>query len=316
MLVSIIIVNYNTGKILKECVDSVYNFEKKTDIEIIIVDNFSTDDSKSIIENLSKQHTEIKPVFLNFKTSFSTANNQGFELSKGEFILIMNPDIIFTGTILKKLASDLISVNNLGAVSPLLQGIDGKFQGRYFQRYPTLLQFIFFYSFFTKLFQGFPVLVEKYLHISDLNFKLGNVEFIDQIPCAFFFTKRNIFEEVDKMDDRYELFFEDVDLSYQISKKYKLAIDTSLEIKHLGGESFKTSDDFWLHGRFIMSMITFFGKNYSSVKTFILKLLAVSNSYFILLLESCKKLFGKEDDYRIRKHTYFIKEFKKFIDRS
>ncbi len=311
MLISIIIVNYNTGKILNECIESVYKFEKEIPFEIIIVDNFSADDSKSIIENLSSRYEKIYPVYLDKKTSFSAANNKGFEFSKGEFILIMNPDIIFTQPLLMKLVSDMKSGTSLGAVTPLLLGNDGKFQGRYFQKYPGLLQFIFFYSFFTKLFEKSSLLTAKYLHISDSEFKTDSIVPVVQIPCAFFFTGRNVFEEVNKMDEDYELFFEDVDLSYRINKKYKLAIDTSLSVKHLGGESFKVSDDYWLHGRFILSMITFFGKNYGTARTAVLKFLAVLNSRFILSMESVKKLFGKEDGYRIRKHTYFTEEFKK-----
>lgn len=311
MLVSFIIVNYNTGNILKDCIESVFKHEKEINFEIVLVDNNSTDDSKQIIEIISGEHDNVKNIFLNDKISFSAANNLGFENSSGDFILIMNPDIIFAERVLKKLIEDLNSNKDLGAVSPLLTGIDGKFQRAYFQRYPSLIQFILFYSIFGNIFQSNEKLVYKYQENGDINTESKEIESTQQIPCAFFLTRRNIFESAGKMDESYFLFFEDVDLSYQINKNYKLGVDTSLRVTHFGGASFKTSDDYWLYGRFIIGMINFFEKNYGSGRTFVLKTIAVLNSNFIILIERIKKIFGKEDDYRSRKHKFFLSELKK-----
>lgn len=311
MLVSFIIVNYNTGGILKDCLESVYKFEKEIKYEIIIVDNSSSDDSKTIIENIASARNNIKTIFLNEKISFSAANNKGYELSSGEYILIMNPDIIFTEPVLKKLTDDLRDNKGLGAVSPLLTGSDGNFQRAYFQRYPSLMQFILFYSVLGNIFQKNKKLVYKYQENGDIDTGSNKIEDTDQIPCAFFMTEKEIFEKAGKMDPGYFLFFEDVDLSYQINKMFKLGVDTSLRVTHLGGSSFKTSDDYWLYGRFIIGMITFFNKNYTRGKTVTLKITAILNSNLIVLTEKVKKIFRTEDDYRLRKHQYFLNELKK-----
>ncbi|HMS33086.1 MAG TPA: glycosyltransferase family 2 protein [Ignavibacteria bacterium] len=311
MLVSFIIVNYNTGGILKDCIESVYKYEKEIMYEIIIVDNSSSDDSKKIIENIASAGKNIKAIFLNERISFSAANNKGYEISSGEYILIMNPDIIFTEPVLKKLTDDLRDNKSLGAVSPLLTGSDGKFQRAYFQRYPSLMQFILFYSILGNVFQKNKKLVYKYQENGDIDTGSEKIEDTDQIPCAFFMTGKGIFEKAGKMDPAYFLFFEDVDLSFQINKMYKLGVDTTLSVTHLGGSSFKISDDYWLYGRFIIGMMTFFKKNYSQWKTFTLKIISVINSNMIVLTEEIKKIFGKEDDYRLRKHQYFLNELKK-----
>jgi len=311
MTVSVIIVNYNTAKILKDCLISLYKFENPYEFEVIIIDNNSTDDSKNLIKEFCLKYKEVKAIYLNEKVSFSEANNKGFEISTGEYILIMNPDIIFTESLLIKLTAFMEKENSTGAVCPLLIGTDGKFQRRYFQRFPSLLQFILFYSVFAKIFEKSDYLSNKYLQNNELNTESGRVEFTEQIPCAFLLTKRKIFEESGKMDAGYKLFFEDVDLCFQISKNYKIAVDTDLRITHLGGSSFKTSDDYWLHGRFIMSMINFFEKNYSGVRTFILKKLVLLNSYFVLFIEKINRIFGKEDEYRLKKHRYLLSEYKK-----
>lgn len=310
-MISIIIVNYNTGEILRDCVESVIKFENKVEYEIIIVDNNSTDNSREIIEHLKNKHIYISSIYIDGKRSFSFANNLGFESSKGDYILIMNPDIIFTKPILKNLIDEFNKLNNLGALCPLLIGTDGKFQRNYYQRYPTIRQFIFFYSFFAKFFMNSKLRLYKYLENGDIDVDYAKLQSVEQIPCAFFLTTRKTFIEAGKMDASYELFFEDVDLSYQVNKIKKVAVHSGYSVMHLGGSSFKTSDDYWLYGRFILSMIHFFEKNYNSFRTKSLKFLAVSNSYFILFLEKIKSLFGKQDDYRKRKHENFLKEYKK-----
>jgi len=310
-LISILIVNSNTGKILKNCISSIYKFEQSESFEIILVDNNSTDDSRHIIEQIASEKKNVKTIFLAEDLGFSFANNRGLEASTGEYILIMNPDIIFTEQIFEKLIKNFIDNPEIGAVCPLLTGNDGKFQRNYFQRYPTLTQFIMFYSFIAKPFFKFPRLVNRYLMNLMINPDSNELEFTEQIPCAFFFTTRKIFEQAGKMDESYILFFEDVDLSYQIAKMYKLAVNSSLTVKHLGGVSFKSKDNWWMYGRFIMSMNNFFDKNYNWLRAFTLKVYSVKNSLLIICFEYFMKIIGLSDDYRMKKHKYFINEFKK-----
>ncbi len=126
--VSILIVNYNTGKLLKECVDSVFRYEKEIIFEIIIAENASDDNSNEIVKDLMICYDNVRGIFLNKKKSFSEANNLAHKQSSGEFVLIMNPDIIFKEKLLNKLISNLRSDNKLGTVCPLLTGKDGMLQ--------------------------------------------------------------------------------------------------------------------------------------------------------------------------------------------
>ncbi len=309
-MVSIIIVNYNTAKVLQDCINSVFKFENASSFEIIIVDNFSTDNSKEVINQFVKEHNNIKSILLEKLESFSFANNRGIEISAGEYILIMNPDIIFTEPLLDKLLKDFEEDTSIGALTPALVGTDGKFQRNYFQRYPTLIQFMLFYSIYAKIFFHFPKLMNRWLENQDVDITQKKIWYVEQIPCAFFMTKRATVEEIGNMDENYILFFEDVDLSYQINKKYKIAIDSRLSVTHLGGSSFgeaKSDTDWWMYGRFMASMSYFFGKNYGSLRKLLLKVLAASNSITIIFFEHAKMLIGKSDKYRIKKHKNVLK---------
>lgn len=307
-MVSLIIVNYNTGIVLKECIDSLFKFEKPGDFEAIIVDNNSSDNSPGIIVELAAKYPGIKKVLLPKKEGFSFANNRGYEISKGDYILIMNPDIIFTEPVLNKLTTHFEN-GNIGAVSPALLGTDGNFQRNYFQRYPSLLQYLLFSSILAKFFNRSASLMNKYLENQDVDINKRTVQQVEQIPFAFFMTSRKIFEEMNGLDEKYPLFFEDVDMSYRINKRYKLTVDTSLSVTHLGGSSFKSENNWWLYGRYTMSMNYFFDKNYNWIRAFLLKVFTLSNSIFVVITEQLKRLIGRFDEYRYNKHRYFLKEF-------
>ncbi len=310
MLISIIIVNHNTGDILKDCIGSLHKYENTGNIEIIIVDNFSNDNSRSIIDTIKKEYPGVQNVFTDSLISFSAANNLGINISKGKYILIMNPDIIFTEPVLEKLTADLENDSSIGVVSPALTGTDGKFQRNYFQRYPSIRQFIYYHSILSKFFNRSAKRMNTYLENQDIDIKTGKMYYTEQIPCAFFLTERDTLNKAGSLDENFKLFFEDVDLSYRIAKEKRLAVDTSLKITHLGGSSFKSDDNWWLHGRYIVSMIWFFRKHYSAIRTFLLTFLVYLNSFVILFIEYVKKIIGKSDIYRINKHKNLLKLLK------
>ncbi|HWA07751.1 MAG TPA: glycosyltransferase family 2 protein [Ignavibacteria bacterium] len=307
MLISIIIVNYNTGSILNDCINSVNKIEKSSDTEIIIVDNYSSDDSKEIIAQLSGKYKNVKYEYTESLISFSAANNRGIKQASGEFILIMNPDIIFTEPVLEKLISLMKSNETIGAISPALVGTDGKFQRNYFQRYPSIRQFIYYHSIIAKFFNRSAKRMNRYLENQDIDISTGKIYFTEQIPCAFFLTGKDTITELGLMDESYKLFFEDVDLSYRFAQRNKLlAVDTGLSVTHLGGSSFKTKENWWLHGRYILSMLNFFKKHYSPARTTFLRILIRMNSYTILFIEIVKNIFGRKDEYRFKKHKHLI----------
>jgi GT2 family glycosyltransferase len=260
LLISIIIVNYNTGTILKECIRSLYKFEDASQFEIIIVDNNSGDDSRTIIEQICKEHTNIRTIYLDKLQSFSNANNHGIEVSTGDYILIMNPDIIFTEPVFEKLVK-LLKKESTGAVCPALLGEDRAFQYNYFQRYPGILQYLLFYTFYAKIFHKIDFLVSKFLRNETIDINSKQVFEAEQIPCAFFLTSKKILQEAGLLDEKFDLFFEDVDLSYRIHKRYKLEVDTSISVVHIGGASFNDEFDLLMYGKFLLSMNYYFKKH-------------------------------------------------------
>jgi GT2 family glycosyltransferase len=150
----------------------------------------------------------------------------------------------------------------------------------------------------------------KFHYNEDLFKKHTGLIACEQLPCAFFLTKRNIFKDIGLMNENYFLFFEDMDLSLRINKKYTLFTDTSGSVLHYGGSSFNIDKNPEIYGKYILSMNIFFDLNYSALRAFLLKIITLKNSLLILLVEYSKIIFRKNNNFRIKKHKYFLKLFK------
>lgn len=103
-LVSIIIPNYNKQKYLRECVESVIRQSYKN-IEIVIVDDCSTDNSRELILELSKKYTCIKPIFQEKNAGVSHARNTGALYASGEYITFLDSDDFYCNP--DKLSSEM-----------------------------------------------------------------------------------------------------------------------------------------------------------------------------------------------------------------
>ena len=98
MDVSVIIVNYNTLKMTKDCIDSVIEKTKDVEYEIILVDNASTDGSKEFFKN----YRDITYIYNEKNLGFGTANNVGIKIARGNFIFCLNSDTLLLNNAIKQ----------------------------------------------------------------------------------------------------------------------------------------------------------------------------------------------------------------------
>src|ERR1041384_2497741 len=110
MLLSIIIVNYNVYEDIKICIDSIRKF-LKISYEIIVVDNNSADKS---IYSIKNDFPELTFLPLNTNYGFGHANNEGMKIAKGNYFLLVNPDILFTDNSIEKMLTFLRENENAG----------------------------------------------------------------------------------------------------------------------------------------------------------------------------------------------------------
>lgn len=115
-LISIIIVNYNGKKWLKNCLDSLYS-QTFTNFEIIIVDNASSDESVNFIKN---NYPKVKIIENKNNDGFAKGNNDGLAIVTGQYIFLLNNDTFVKKDCLENLLEAFIAIPNLGAVQPKL----------------------------------------------------------------------------------------------------------------------------------------------------------------------------------------------------
>jgi GT2 family glycosyltransferase len=98
--VSVIIVNWDTKKLIQNCLDSVYRTMGNIAFEIIVVDNASSDGSLSLLE---KKYPQVIKISNQKNKGFAAANNQAFAIMKGKYALLLNTDALLTPNAVNKL---------------------------------------------------------------------------------------------------------------------------------------------------------------------------------------------------------------------
>lgn len=121
--VSVIIVSYNVSELLRACLRSV--FAEKNPVEVIVVDNASTDDSISMIQS---EFPQVKLIANKTNAGFSAANNQGMEASSGDYIFLLNPDTELKADAIQLLLNHAARSNETLLLGPQLLNSNGSIQ--------------------------------------------------------------------------------------------------------------------------------------------------------------------------------------------
>jgi GT2 family glycosyltransferase len=225
MDLSVIVVSYNTKKLLKQCLDSVFKHTQGINFEVIVVDNASQDRSR---EYLKSQNSKLKTTTQNFKLilnnhnlGFAKANNQGIKLAKGKYILLLNSDTILKENSLKKMV-DWMEVNlKVGIASCQLAYQDGSLQrtGGYF---PSLLR-VFNWMFFL---DDLPLIKELVGSFHPHEPQTGwlssryfrKEHFQDWVTGAFFLVRKKVIDQIGILDEKFFMYVEEVEFCYRAKK--------------------------------------------------------------------------------------------------
>jgi GT2 family glycosyltransferase len=121
---SIVIVNFNGARFIKDCLDSVLN-TNYPNFEVIVVDNNSTDESIIVLERF-KDNPRLKTVFLDRNLHFAGGNNVGINCSRGKYLVFLNPDTTVSPSWLIELNKSFDLDENISAVQCLLLRSDGE----------------------------------------------------------------------------------------------------------------------------------------------------------------------------------------------
>jgi len=228
--IDIIIVNWNSGRQLYSCLKSIsdLNGDGFKLSRVVVVDNASTDNS---IEGLEDLALPMEIIRNNKNIGFAAACNKGAKNSKADYLLFLNPDtklfnnsLIGPLTYMEKLGNERVGICGI-------QLVDEKSVVKCTcARFPTLVHFI---SKILGLNQLFPNLFSS-SYMTEWDHMENKI--VDQVMGAYFLVRHSLFKELDGFDERFFVYFEDVDFSLQAYKAgWKSVFLSESKVYHKGG---------------------------------------------------------------------------------
>lgn len=235
---SIIIVNHNSTSLLLDCFHSIKSHIKSLAYEVIVVDSGSYQEEVKKL-NVLKEYKCVNVILKEDNIGYAKAVNIGLELSKGEYILISNPDVIYLEGSINKLISAFVSLSKCGAISPRV----------WWDEKQTFLlpnnELITPSYIFEKNLASRNIFIEKYffkrwLERTLLYWKAEHPIKVDLISGSCIMTRRNIINEVGNFDEQFPLYFEDTDWFLRVKNAdYKLYYIPEADIVHFYNQSAK-----------------------------------------------------------------------------
>lgn len=283
MKLSVVIVNYNVKFFLEQCLHSVQKACFKIEAEVFVVDNNSVDGSCQMVK---EKFPEVILIENHDNKGFSKANNQAIRQSKGEYVLLLNPDTIVEEDSFVKCIQFMDEHPEAGALG--VKMIDGK--GRFLPESKRGLPTpkVAFYKIF-----GFSKVFSKSryfgrYHLGHLN--KDQVHEVDILAGAYMFMRKATLDQVGLLDEEYFMYGEDIDLSFRIIKGgYKNFYFPETKIIHYKGESTKKGSINYVKV-FYQAMIIFANKHFSKGRADLFSLLINLAIYFRAFLAVASRL--------------------------
>ena len=243
---SLIIVSYNTANLSIACVNSIIKTrilkhsrrdDQNLSLELIIVDNASSDDSVQLVRSLLQKQTSLKSwrvVENPTNVGFAKANNQAIEIAQGEYILLLNSDTVVQPQAINNLLQFAQeSDSSIGLIAASLLNPDQTYQpqGGFFPSLLTLAVQQFFLDDLPLIGRFLPSLQYRYR-------QAGNVQRSDWVGGTALLIKRSVIDKIGLLDDSIFMYTEDVDYCYRAHQAgFQAVIYHPSQVVHLGSGS-------------------------------------------------------------------------------
>jgi N-acetylglucosaminyl-diphospho-decaprenol L-rhamnosyltransferase len=280
---SIVIVSWNVRDLLRQCLHSVLANSQTCRLEVIVVDNVSTDGSAEMVR---AEFPDVHLIVNAENRGFPAANNQGLAIAEGRYTLILNPDTEIVGDALATMVAYADTHPDVGVVGPQLLNEDRSVQSSR-RRFPTLA---------TALFESTWLqpcaprrLLERY-YVQD---QPDDVTLdVDWVKGAAVMARRETVEQVGPMDEGYFMYSEELDWCKRFKNaSWRVIYLPTAQIIHYGGRS---SDQVVTsrHIHFQTSKVHYFRKHHGRFASEILRWFLLGNYVWQFGLEGAKWLVG------------------------
>lgn len=270
--VSIIIISFNVKDLLKNCIESLKREAQEVPLEVIVVDNDSSDGTKEILEDMQGNSQQLKVILNTENRGFATANNQGASQSSGEYLLFLNPDTVVQPGLVASLAEYLDRHADVGIVGPQIVYPDGSLQlscGKIPSLHCTILEAFQLWRVSRTFFGGYRYAAWEHDSLRKVGWVSG----------ACLMIRRNLFGCIGGFDENFFLYAEDADLCLRAMKKgfHVIYFPYSTLIHYEGQSSRKVRDQSLLRG--YQSKLYFFKKHAGNPHILILRLTFCVSSF-------------------------------------
>lgn len=233
MSLTVIIVNYKSGSLISDCIDSAMQFPSYKHFEWIVVDNGSGDGSDTLI---SSRFPFVRWIPMDYNAGFARANNEGIRRSSGDVILLLNPDTLIIDDAIMK-CYERFTASSYVACGVQLINLDGTPQitGSYFMKggLNHLLPLPYLGTLLKKIAFGLSVKKTNVLAAS-------REEKVDWINGAFLMVKKSAISEVGMLDEDFFLYSEEIEWCSRLRKIGQLCVYGDLKTIHLLGQTINT----------------------------------------------------------------------------
>jgi GT2 family glycosyltransferase len=230
--VSVVIVSFNTRELLRECLRAVV-VEESLNAEVLVVDNASSDGSAAMV---AEEFPWVRLTALETNVGFAAANNVAFRQARGRYVTLLNSDAFLGESTLSRAIRLMDSHPGVGLAGARLIGRDGHWQPSA-RLFPSLTNDLLALTGLSVRFAGSRLFGRADRSWADPAVAAET----DWVPGAFSIIRRSVLEEVGHFDERFFLYYEEVDLCRRIKAAgFGVAYWPELQVVHIGGESSKT----------------------------------------------------------------------------
>ncbi len=227
---SVVIVSFNTRDLLRECLQSVIRESSSLRVQIIVVDNASTDGSPDMVE---REFSDVLLKRSSVNLGFGPANNLGFQSASGRYLVLLNSDAFLTEGSLQRSIAHMNEKPNAGLGGGRLIGRDGSWQPSA-RRFPTVVGDLLVLS-------GLAARFPRSRFFGSFDRTWANpmeAAEVDWVPGAYSIMRADVLESVGSFDPRFFLYYEEVDLCKRIKNAgYSIWYWPDIVVTHIGGES-------------------------------------------------------------------------------
>lgn len=273
MDLSIIIVNYNTCELLRDCLRSVFASQVEFAYEVLVIDNKSPDDSAAMVR---REFPEVRLIESPVNGGYAYANNLGLRAASGTHLLLLNPDTVLPTDALQGMYRFMNEHPDAGVAGPKLVLADGKLDLACRRSFPTL----------DVAFYRLAGLSRRYPQSPRFNrYNLGYLDpdqmtEVDSVVGAFMWIRRQALEQAGLLDERFFAFGEDIDLCYRIKVEHgwKVYYNPQAVVTHYKSQAMR-KDALRMNIQFYRAMWLFHQKHYAGKTFFLLNWLTALGTF-------------------------------------